>query len=244
MQKALIWRFAVVSVNLLLMNHVVLGADRVIIPASTTKVVPSQDSTEIREFEVRVDNKPRGTHSLTIKSNKDKTEVSIQTDVKVDLIVYAYTFKSRGTEVWRGGRVDYADLSCDDGGKKRAFSLKTNGKDQKVAFNEKSVPVSSPGIMTTAYWQLPAADLRMKPLTVFDIDTGLARTASLNLVETTTVTFGERTLPCQHFKIDGPSPAELWFDDQNRLVRQKSIEQGHSMELRLKQIRLSKDDRS
>ena len=50
-------------------------------------------------------------------------------------------------------------------------------------------------------------------------------------------------MTCHHFKIDGPSPAELWFDDHDRLVRQKSVEQGHQMELRLKDIRISKEDK-
>ena len=36
--------------------------------------------------------------------------------------------------------------------------------------------------------------------------------------------------------------ADLWFDDQRRLVRQKSVESGHQLELRIKQIQLHPDD--
>ena len=44
-------------------------------------------------------------------------------------------------------------------------------------------------------------------------------------------------MACRHFKVTGSSPADLWFDEQDRLVRQKSVEEGHPIELRLRRIR-------
>jgi Family of unknown function (DUF6134) len=201
------------------------------------------ESVEIREFEVRVDNKPAGTHRLTIKSEGDTNQVAFQTDVKFDFVVYAYVFKFRGKEVWRDGILEQCDIRCEDGGKKRSMELKTDGKIQQISFNGKSVPAKSQCVMSTAYWRLPSEDLRNKPIPIVDVDTGITKSASLNVVGPTTISTSGRSLTCQHFKIDGPSPAELWFDDRDRLVRQKSVEQGHHMELRLKDIRVSKEDK-
>lgn len=199
--------------------------------------------SEVRDFEVRVDNKSVGNHRLIINSDGANQRVRIQTDVKVDFVVYAYVFKFRGTELWRDGHLEATNIQCDDGGSKRSFLLKPDGDSQKVLFNGKAVNDPQPSIMTTAYWKLPSADLRAKPIPIVDVDTGKFHKASINLVGHATLNTDGRTLKCQHVKIDGPSPAELWFDEQDCLVRQRSNERGHSMELRLKQIRLAKDER-
>lgn len=198
------------------------------------------DSVEIRDFEVRVDNKPAGTHRLTIKSAGDKHEVAFATDVKMDFIVYAYVFKLRGTEVWRDGQLENTDVRCEDGSKKRSLSLKKSGGVQQVSFNGKEVPGSTTGLMTTAYWRLPLLETPKRTFPIVDVDSGVTREATLNVVGKTTISAAGRSLECRHCKIDGPSPAELWFDEQDRLVRQTSVEVGHQLELKLKEIRVPK----
>ncbi len=243
MRKDLLCLFVALSASLPMMARTLRAAEGPVITASATTENPVQQPSEVREFEVRVDDKPRGIHCLTIKSDGEKSEVAFQTDVKIDFIVYAYVFKFRGTEVWRDGRVESTEIHCEDGSRKRSFCLKTDGDAQQIQFNNKLVTASSVGTMTTAYWQLPPAGLRSKPIGILDVDTGAIHSASFHCIGPTTVLCAGRTLECQHFKIDGPSPAELWFDDGNRLVRQRSMEQGHQMELRLKQIRTVTDER-
>ena len=96
--------------------------------------------------------------------------------------------------------------------------------------------------MTTAYWRLPPADLLTKPLMIVDVDSGTTRAVQVKTMEKTSISITGQSRECQHVKIDGPSPADLWFDDQQRLVRQKSVESGHQLELRIKQIQLNPDD--
>ena len=197
----------------------------------------ARKSVEVRDFEVRVDKRLVGTHRLTTTTDGDTQEATLQTDVRVSVIVYTYVFKSRGTEVWRGNRLQSSDVQCEDGGKKRSMTLKTGGGAQEITFDGKSIPAASPGLMTTAYWRLPPADAISKPMAIINVDTGTTHSATLVEVGAASVTAEGRAITCRQFRIDGPSPAELWFDDRDRLVRQTSIEQGHSMELRLKQIR-------
>ncbi len=235
------WSFVICSAAWFSGIQVTQGEDRP--KLRVTNAANKSESVEVRDFEVRVDNKPAGTHRLTIKSEGDTHEVAFQTDVKFDFIVYAYVFKFRGKEVWRDGILEQCDIRCEDGGKKRSMELKTDGTIQQISFNGKSVPAKSQCVMSTAYWRLPAEQLRAKPFSIVDVDSGVTRSASLNVVGPTTITTSGRSLTCHHFKIDGPSPAELWFDDRDRLVRQKSVEQGHHMELRLKDIRVSNEDK-
>lgn len=240
MLRRLLWLFAAVCA---LVNHASFAADRLINQVSATASDLSDVLTEYREFEIRVDNKSMGVHSLNIRSDGDKHEVEMKSDVKVDFIVYAYVFKFRGKEVWRDGQVVFSDIHTEDGGKKRDFYYKTDGKAHQIQFNGKPMPAELPGRMSTAYWMLPAEDHRKKPFTILDVDTGNARTASIKLVEEDTLNYAGRSIVCQHYKVEGPSPAELWFDKTNRMVRQTSVEQGHPMELRLRKIESSKDAR-
>lgn len=223
-------------------NSPSFGDEFVDMPRVNARWREHSELVEIRDFEVRVDHKPAGTHRLTIKSTGETHEVEFQTDVKMDFVVYAYVFKFRGTEIWRDGRLENVDIRCEDGGKKRSFGLKTEGTVQQISFNGKPVPASSSVLMTTAYWRLPPLESRKKSLTIADVDTGHARSATLNAVGKTTISSSGQTLECRHFKIDGPSPAELWFDDQDRLVRQKSVEFGHQLELSLKGIRIPQNE--
>lgn len=199
-------------------------------------------TVEVRDFEVRVDNRAVGTHRLTIKTNGETHQVKFETDVKVNLIVSAHTFKFRGTEVWRKNRLETAEIQSEEAGKKRSFALKTDGEIQQISFNGKPVPAASLSLMTTAYWRLPPADLLTKPLMIVDVDSGTTRAVQVKTMEKTPISITGQSRECQHVKIDGPSPADLWFDDQQRLVRQKSVESGHQLELRIKQIQLNPDD--
>ena len=225
-------------------NRQVRAADPVMPRHSVVqaKATSHSDPLEIRDFEVRVDNKAVGTHRLTIKSEGEKQEVGIQTDIRLDFVVYAYVFKFSGTEIWHDGRLAQSDIHVQDGGKKRAFSLKIDGDIQQISFNGKRVAGSSKGVMTTAYWQLPCDEVRTKALPIVDVDSGKTHEATFTEVGPASVSHGGKSLKCQHFKVDGPSPAELWFDEQNRLVRQQSVEAGHTVELKLKQIRLAQKE--
>ena len=61
---------------------------------------------ETRDFVVRVDGKPAGDYHLTIHRQDDGiTQVSGDTDVKVTYFVVKYTYRYRGREIWKDGRL-------------------------------------------------------------------------------------------------------------------------------------------
>lgn len=206
-------------------------------PPSSAAPAPA----EIREFDVSVDEKPRGVHRLVIKNERSKQQVEFHTDVKVNLYVHTYHFRCQGNEVWRFGQLESAENHAQHGPKKRSFALDNDGKVQQVSFNGKTTTEPGGGIMTTAYWQLPKAELRAASFPIVDVETGETDEARIKVIGEESFQIEGKTVNCLHVKIDGPSPAELWFDERNLLVQRISVEQGHLTEVTLKRIRFSND---
>ena len=192
--------------------------------------------TEVREFDVLVDNKRAGTHRLSITSQGDVTTTRIESDVKIDFVVYVYTFRFRAKEVWRADDLTQIEVRCEDGGKKTSLTAQADGPRCQVVLNGRK-HATDRSALTTCYWRLPTAVDQQRAVSIFDVETGLTKSGTVERVGRVTLKVEDRPVACCHFKVTGPSPAELWFDEQDRLVRQTSVEEGHLTELRLKRIR-------
>ena len=198
-------------------------------------------TSEVREFDVLVDGKAAGTHRLVVLQKGTTTTANIKTDVAIDFVVYTYRFKFRATEVWRDDSFVQVDARSEEGGDRTAVAAKADGSKCQVVFNGQR-QVTDRSVMTTAYWRLPPEASRKLPFPILSFDTGESKSGRLEYVERATWKFESRSIPCRHFKVTGPSPADLWFDDSDRLVLQKSVEDGHPTELRLKRVERSVND--
>lgn len=192
--------------------------------------------SEVREFDILVDDKLAGTHRLSISTQGDVTTTRVESDVKINLIVYVYTYKFRATEVWRADGLSQVDVQREEGGKKTSLTAKADGANCQVVLNGRQ-QVTDRSAMTTCYWRLPSPVDQKRAVSIFDVETGLTTSGTVERISRVTLKVEDRPVACRHFKVTGPSPAELWFDDQDRLVRQKSVEEGHPTELRLRRIR-------
>ncbi len=202
-------------------------------PATAVSAVRTD---ELREFDIFVDGKFAGTHRLGISSSPGAvTTARIESDVKINFIVYAYTYKFRATEVWRDDGLAQIDVGCEDGGKKTTLTAKSEGAHCRVVLNGRQ-QVTDRSVMTTAYWRLPPEVDQKRVVSILDVETGVAKPGVVERIGRTTLKVNGRPMVCRHYKVTGPSPAELWFDEQDRLVRQTSVEEGHPMELRLRRI--------
>ena len=199
-------------------------------PASAARM------SQVREFDILVDGKPAGTHRLSICTQGDVTTTRVESDVRIDLIVHVYKYKFRATEVWRADGLSQIDLQCEDGGKRTSLTAKLDDANCRVSMNGRQ-QVTDRSALTTCYWRLPAAVDQKQAISIFDVETGLAKPGTIEHISRATLKVGDRPMACRHFKVTGSSPADLWFDEQDRLVRQKSVEEGHPIELRLRRIR-------
>jgi hypothetical protein len=88
----------------------------------------------------------------------------------------------------------------------------------------------------SSYWRLPSEKLRNQAISLLDADTGRVMNARLDYVGPGQVMVGGQPTNCSHFRVTGGAQVELWYDAQERLVRQEWVEDGHKAMLELTRI--------
>lgn len=192
---------------------------------------------EIREFRVIVDGQPQGTHRLRIAEGEGgETVVRVDSEVRIDFLVYAYVYAIHGEESWKDGRLNQTSARIEDGSTRARVSATVDSKGTKLNFNSQA-RTGRAAALSSIFWSLPPENVRQQAFVLLDVDTGELREARLQQRERASVKTGEATIACTHYRISGGAQADLWFDAEGRLVRQESIEDGHPTVLSLTAIR-------
>jgi hypothetical protein len=219
-----------------------------LIPAcSGPHVDPLPDPTpkansETRDFTILVDKKPAGQFRMTITQPDENTQVmAAQARVRVTRWFVTYTYQYNGTETYRDDTLIKLKSNCNDNGQKFKLLASRDEVGLHVKVNRKKCLIRS-DVWTTSYWQLPAGN-RGKKLTLLDADTGKQIKGQLRFVEHVDLKVAGELLACAHYRVTGPpSPVDLWYDEDKRLVRQDYVEQGHRTVLELAKISHGKVD--
>ncbi|HVX10648.1 MAG TPA: DUF6134 family protein [Pirellulales bacterium] len=192
-------------------------------------------SEEVREFEILVKDKPAGKSTLRISDLADgTTNVVSEVHVKLNYLVFVYRYDFSGQEKWRGARLLSSENRATDDGKKFDASAKLEADRYRIEANGRArgEPVID---MTTDYWRAPEMN-ESRRLTLMNADRGTIHTVRVERLAPETLTLGMQQVNCSHYRFTGDVQAELWYDGQNRLVRQKSVEDGYPTELRLTRL--------
>jgi hypothetical protein len=196
---------------------------------------PRIAAEEVREFEILVKDKPAGTSTIRITNLEDGT-TRVATDVKVKLnyLVYVYRYEFHGDETWRGDRLMSAENRATDDGKEFAARLVVNPGGSSIEANGRSRrgPVIA---MTTNYWRTPNLAQGTK-INLMNGDRGTVHSVTIGVVGQEQIVVDRQVIECAHYRLGGDLEAELWFDPLNRIVRQKSVEDGYPTEVRLTRI--------
>jgi hypothetical protein len=191
---------------------------------------------EIRDFEIVVGGKPTGKSQIRITETADGvTVVSTDVTVKFDFILYVYRYELRSKETWQGNRLAWVDNRATDAGKKLVVRAKVDSQGSIIEVNGKAAKKGPVLEMTTNFWRCPDAVGRGS-LSFMDVDQGTVLAAKLEYVGPDQITIAGNKLPCSHYRLRGGVEADLWFDGQRRLVRQRTVEQGFSTEIRLARL--------
>ena len=101
-----VWRGAFVACALL------------VVPAGLTARAGAAE-TELRDFAITVDGKQAGEYHMSIiKQDDGTTLMGGVAQVRVRIWIKTVTYDYRGMELWKNGRLQSLDSSCDDDGKK------------------------------------------------------------------------------------------------------------------------------
>jgi hypothetical protein len=214
---------------------VILGLLALTPPASASE-------TEAREFTIQVDGKASGHYIATI-TKQDNGIISMQAtaSTEVTFLLKTYRYKFEGTEHWApapNGRLLQLTAKCEDDGKKfdvsamaekETLRLTVNGKERNCRWD----------VWTTSYFQLPDKRFHDKQVPLLDNDTGKEYLAQLKVVGVEQLNIGGQMQKCQHFRLTGgPAPTiDLWYDGQDRLVREEFTEDGKRVTFVLQAVR-------
>jgi hypothetical protein len=183
--------------------------------------------TEVREFSIQVDGKLAGQYAMTITRNDDGSEtMSGQAAVRVKHVLGTYSYTYQGTERWKKGKLEELRSSCNDDGKRFQVQATAEGTQLRVRVNG-SERMMRGDVWATTYWRLPDPRFHNREVPLIDADTGKEMSGRLQFVGIEDVTLGNQAQKCYHFRVGGPTPADLWYDGAHRVVRQDMTIDGH-----------------
>jgi hypothetical protein len=194
---------------------------------------------EKRVFAVSVDKKAAGNHLIVIQPREDGAQVvKFQSDITVRAFLKTYRYSFQGTEIWKEGRLLQMSTATNDDGKKHAVAIETvqDGLSMKADGKQRLLKGE---FWVTTYWKLPGEKNRGPNVMLLDADTGKLLNAKLEKVGNEKIAVVGKLVECAHYKLSGDAQVQLWFDGDDRLVRQESIEDGHQVVLEL--TRLQRD---
>jgi hypothetical protein len=193
---------------------------------------------ETRDFNVVVDGKSAGAGHMTIQKAEDGTvTVSCDTDVTVPvLFLTVYKYSYRGQEVWKNGRLQRFESSCNDDGKRYAVSAVAEAKGVRFKVDNRERLVSH-DVWLTSYWARPDTRVLNQTVPLVDADTGRDLEATVGYVGKEELTIGGQALKLLHYKLTGKVAVDLWYDGADRLTRQEWVEDGHKTIVELTKIR-------
>jgi hypothetical protein len=176
-----------------------------------------------------------------IVSRQDDGSVAVAgfADVRVKHLVYTYTYTIQVSEVWKDGRLMHLDSTTNDDGKRYNVTAVADGPQLRVKVNGQEHP-APPEAWATTYWHLPDASKRNGVVALVDADTGRVLTGTLQHVGTNAISVGGQAQNCAHYRLTGAVQVDLWYDAQERLVREETVEDGHRTVLELMNLGLRK----
>ena len=194
--------------------------------------------TETRDFSVMIDRSKAGDYQMEINLHEDgSVAVATQANIRVTywgVPVYSYLYV--GMEKWKDGKLKRLESSTNDDGKRFKIHTVTDSTALRISVNGEERAVQ-PDVWLTTYWRLPDAKLRNQRLVLLDADTGQQLTATLSYVGNDQITVCGQPQTCAHYRLIGDKQADLWFDAQERLVRQEYVEDKHNVVHELTRIR-------
>lgn len=193
---------------------------------------------EGRSFNVFIDKSKSGDYQMEINRHDDGSiVVSTQANIRITFLgVPVYTYMYIGMEKWKEGKLHRLESSTNDDGKQFRVHGVADGTTLQVKVNDDERTIQQVAWLTT-YWHLPDAKVRDQQLSILDADTGRELTGKLQHVGNEQINFCGQRQNCAHYRLSGSVNVDLWYDAQERLVRQEYVEDKHRVVHELASIR-------
>jgi Family of unknown function (DUF6134) len=192
---------------------------------------------ETRDFTILVDGKASGNYHMSIKRHEDgAVSLAAESEVHVSvLLVPVYSYSYHGQEVWKDGRLQHFESSGKENNKPFAVTAEATANGLRVKVNGQE-HTALPEVWTTSYWRLPGAEHRNKAILLMGCDNGQEKVGSLHHVGVERMKIAGQELPCAHYRVMRDVAYEVWYDGEDRLVREEWVSNGHRTVLELMHV--------
>ena len=205
-------------------------------PIPESREAPRVVDQHTREFKISVDGKERGLLTMLLTKHDDGTETMRgQTELSLNFIVYKYRYIASGTETWKSGRLIRLENEADYNGDK--YVVQAAAQEQELAFEINGESQRASGdVWVTSYWREPEPHKIGQILSLFEANKGRKLSGTLQRIGKEQLTVDGKTVDATHYQIRGDVEVDLWYGDDQRLMRQDSVESGHRALIELTQI--------
>lgn len=152
----------------------------------------AQPTPQTWDFEVRLDDKPIGSHRFVVSGGADAREVQSTARFDVKLLGFSvYRYRHEASERWRGDCLAEIHARTDDDGKTRSVNARADDADSPIAGC----------VMSYAYWH-PAL---VRQTRLLNPQTGRVDDARFERLPDATLRVGGRELPAIRWKLSTES---------------------------------------
>lgn len=205
-------------------------------PADKAREEPRVVDQHTRAFKISIDGTERGTLTMLLRKHDDGTETMRgQAELSFNFIVYKYRYSSTGTETWKSGRLIRLANEADYNGDKYVVQASAQQQELAIEVNGESQRAAA-DVWVTSYWREPEPRKVGQKLSLFEADKGRKLVGTLQRVGTEQLTLDKKMVNATRYQIRGEVEVDLWYDEDQRLMRQHSVESGHRALLELTQI--------
>jgi hypothetical protein len=193
---------------------------------------------ETRVFSISVDGKKCGEYLLSIQRGEgDVFAVAAQSSVKVTKVgITFYEYNYRGQEIWKGTRLLSLESSSKENSKTSSVSAKLDGQTLLVKANGSESRVRADA-WATSCWRLPDASFRNNTVPMLVCDSGSEMAGRLESVGAEEMTVAGVKQTCSHYRVTKDVVHDVWYDAQERLVRDEWTSNGHRTVVEMTQLK-------
>jgi hypothetical protein len=173
---------------------------------------------------------PLGSYDLRFEEREDGLQVTTRVDVDYRLaFITLYRFEQDRNELWSDGRLVYLETRTNDDGDR--FALTAWATPDGVQVNGRSFDGLAPAdIMPTGFWDIRTVDRTQ----LLNSEDGDLLDISVTRIGEETVTAWGRPVRATHFRIDGDTGKDLWYDENGVWVGLRmTASDGSTIEYRL-----------
>lgn len=176
----------------------------------------SENTSGLLKFEVALDDKPIGQHTLTFNRTTDQAlEIGIAVDLKVKFgpfTVFDYTH--RNASLWQDGVLQRMRSETDDNGERHDVAIELTAGQLQVVNDSIERYTAARSLLPTTYWMVStvAQDRLINSQTGKILDVEVLEVGREN------VPGPDGPIAATRYRMTGDLKIELWYDDAGILV--------------------------